>query len=374
MKLLSYILLGFIAFIAGMFTARLHITPEHQELSRSGPSFSRAQLIALTRPALLSTVDSDIVARLRVAGFSKEIIADVVRGMISRRFDIQLRQIMFPAGTPIWKRRTFQPSPAQSKAIADLKKACNDEFKATMGTDYTQVALRPGNVYIDFLGTDKQNQVTLIVNDYTEAQRKATSLSTSSRRAVEANMQQDLAAVLSPDEMATYMAYNSITAVRLQQRLGASNLNDDAYRSLYNAVDALQQESFKTGGPNADMSFAYRVREFDLITQSVDADTAANFALSADSGFKALAANIKAAGGDNAAIVDRYRVYLDFHRQLEALNGTDPTIMQAKMTPIINATYPKLTAGFNDQQRSQFDTSPLGSFIKRTLAGQVGRR
>lgn len=193
-----------------------------------------------------------VVADLRAAGYPPEIIRAVVNELLKQHFAGREPN----AGQPFWKRSV--PSPETVAAQTALSNERRSLFESLLGPDGRPSALldndarerRYGN-----LSNDKIDAIARIEQDYNEMSAEAwakrrgnavTSMESTmqTQQLMEAEKRADLAAVLSPEEMAQYEMRTSSTARTLMNNLRNVEVSEAEYARLYQA-----QKAFDAANP-----------------------------------------------------------------------------------------------------------------------------
>lgn len=257
-------------------------------------------------PALDSGGDlSTLVARLRQAGFPPEIIRAMVLAEMSTRYDSRMRAL-FEAdpGTPFWKlasnffstgdKRMDQYSQLQRERAKLQRELFSDPFFAT--DDVTAGQRRQfGN-----LSRQKIDLIQRIDDDYAEmsaAIRSSTNgillaedkeklaLLARERRA-------DLAAALSPEELADYEMRSAPLTNMLARQLTGFNASDAEFRAIFQAQQAYSDKVASTAfapGSNFQDRQAAQQQLNEQLKASLGQARYADYVRETDSSFQQLA-------------------------------------------------------------------------------------
>jgi hypothetical protein len=190
-----------------------------------------------------------IVADLRAAGYPPDLIRAVVNHLLKERFASREPN----AGLPFWKRGNQTPeSVAAQAALNNEKRAL---FEALLGPDARASAMLDAETRERRYGTlsnDKIDALAKIERDYGEmsaeawAKRRgnvATSMEATmqTQQLMEKEKLADMAAVLTPEELAQYELRNSPTARTLMNNLRNVDITDTEYARLYQAQKAFDE-------------------------------------------------------------------------------------------------------------------------------------
>lgn len=234
-------------------------TIEQARLARVAPAKASAP-----RPKLWSALSTDdlpsLIARLRAAGFPPAIIREIIRRQVNASYDARIRALENPdPNLPFWKLPSvyFGASDGRLDEINRLYRergrVLRDLLKDdALATDDVTAAQRRqfGN-----LSRQKIDQLQRLEDDYTDmlsAARAATNgitLPEDREKLALLNREKraDLAAILTPEELADYELRTSPTTAYLRRRLGDFDPSEAEFRALFDAQQALNQK-FPGGG------------------------------------------------------------------------------------------------------------------------------
>ncbi len=220
-------------------------------------------------PKLWAALGSDdlptLIARLRAAGFPASVIRQIVSMNLSARYDARMRAIFEPdPNVPFWK----QQSPyalSGSKRMEDyaalqrersklMRDLFSDEFFATADVSASQ-RRQYGN-----LSRAKIDLVSRIEDDYgemTSAVRSATNgiaLPEDREKLALLNREKhaDLAAILTPDELADYELRSSPITSMLRSRFNNFTPTESEFRAIFQMQQAMNDRFPYTGGAMND--------------------------------------------------------------------------------------------------------------------------
>ncbi len=201
----------------------------------------------------LATEDlATLVARLRAAGFPPEIIRAIVQAQLSARYDTRIRALRDPdPNTPFWKLpSTYMSAGTSAKRYEEIAQLQRERAKLTrelLGDDFFATS----DVTVDQrrqfgnLTRAKIDALQRIEDDYADMNsairaamkgitlpqdRDQLALLTREKHA-------DLAAVLSPEELADYEVRSSPITQLLRNQLADFNPSEAEYRAIF----AMQQ-------------------------------------------------------------------------------------------------------------------------------------
>jgi hypothetical protein len=222
---------------------------------RTGGTAQAAAAVPVGAVWHAATTEQDlhrIVADLRAAGYPPDLIRAVVNHLLKERFASREPN----AGLPFWKRGNQTPeSVAAQAALSNEKRAL---FEALLGPDARASAMLDADTRERRYGTlsdDKIDALAKIERDYGEmsaeawAKRRgnvATSMEATmqTQQLMEKEKMADMAAVLTPEELAQYELRNSPTARTLMNNLRNVDITDAEYARLYQA-----QKTFDEANP-----------------------------------------------------------------------------------------------------------------------------
>lgn len=196
-----------------------------------------------------------LVARLRAAGFPASVIRDILRAQVNARYNPRLAALMEPdPGTPYWKASPYdfgtdtkrreeinQLQRERAKVLRDLLK---DEVFNT--GDVTAAQRRQ----FGDLPRSKIDAVQRIEDDYTEmlsavrAGMKGVTLPEDREKLalLQREKQADLAAVLSPEELADYTMRSSPITNMIRTRLAAFDPSESEFRAIFQMQQTLNDK------------------------------------------------------------------------------------------------------------------------------------
>ena len=366
----------------GSNTAPTADLPRH-----SSPADAAAQAEADARRAaarqaqlwsMLKTEDlAALVARLRAAGFSAAVVRAIVDAQIEARFAGRIKELTRAnEETPYWKPDLNMYS-GNSKLYAELSQIYRERSRALRellgkdamawgGLDPTAAQLRQyGN-----LSPAKIDLVQRINDDYAEmtsqirtAMQGVTLPEDREKLALlEREKHADLAAVLSPEELAAYEMRTSPITNRLRSAFAIMDVSEQEFRSIYGIYQPLADKLFPTVGGMYTPEMSEQRRE---ATKQVNAQVKAalgdarfaQFERATNSEFQQLyrmsqtdnlpfdtiarAFDVRTATAENSMKImnDRALSNDEKRRQLENLATTARTQILSTLGPTVGPTY-----------------------------------
>ncbi|MEO5961338.1 MAG: hypothetical protein ABIZ49_10880, partial [Opitutaceae bacterium] len=190
-----------------------------------------------------------LVARLRAAGFSPGLVRAMVYAKALDNLDARVRPLLVRAGEfPFWKQRPTDPiwgdtgfrealNQAHSERSRGLREALGDDFFLQAGGDAGVLQRRQ----LGDLPAAKIDRVQQIIADYDEmaaqvrAERRGITLPEDHERLalLEREKRVDLAAVLSPAELADYELRTSRVTSRLREALTLIDASEAEFRAIH---------------------------------------------------------------------------------------------------------------------------------------------
>lgn len=194
-----------------------------------------------------------LVANLRAAGFPPA----AVRAMVNQMLDDRYAALHPGADLPFWKRNNLTPEMLATQQALNTER--RDLYDALLGPDGQPAAVMDPSIRLQRYGNlsdDKLNAVARIERDYNDVRNAAYATNTSNaaqrgasymeqQKMLEQEKMADLAAVLSPEELAQYEMRNSPSASRLMSNLKNVDINEAEYAALYQI-----QKSFDATQPS----------------------------------------------------------------------------------------------------------------------------
>lgn len=224
------------------------------------PSDSAAQIAAAE--ALASAARSGNAAgvrdHLRSLGLPEDVVRNVVRATVAKRFlDIQ-KKFMTQANGAYWRTTGNGFNfPAMTKEQRNqLREANRDamkEFDEVMGPDPND----PSVSRFAFLPAEKATKARELDRDYSDlrmqilAETEGFRLPADDEKLafLEKEQRKDLAALLSPEELEAFDMRNSSTANRLRSQLHDLDISESEYKAIYSVQKAFDDKFSNRSGP-----------------------------------------------------------------------------------------------------------------------------
>lgn len=197
--------------------------------------------------ALIESGDSTGPDALRALGLPESAIRALIRAEVDKRYrDRENALYTSPDSTRYWSSKfdTATYRPTDHMKLLDLRREKEAELKRLLGPDY-----RAGDTNTDyrtaFLPPDKAEQLRLLTEDYqamaSDASGSNAAVSFMSRlpedaeksRFLEKQKREDLAALLTPAELAEYDLRNSTTSNQLRFQLSSFDATEAEFKTLY---------------------------------------------------------------------------------------------------------------------------------------------
>jgi hypothetical protein len=200
-------------------------------------------------PSLQTADLSDLVSRLRAAGFPPDIIRAMLAAQISEGFAARRKALVSDADNlPFWK--TFRPDPKTEIALRQLYREEQKTLRALLGPEPD--ANDPLNQVeqgrrLDGLPREKVGEISRILDDYDEKRSDIYSAGTYSAdrekiAALDKQQHAALAALLTPQELEEYDLRNSDTAHSLRTDLAAFNSTEQEFRAIFRLQQAFDEK------------------------------------------------------------------------------------------------------------------------------------
>ena len=202
-----------------------------------------------------------LVARLREAGFPKEVIRAMLSGLVSEQFAARRRALdPAAAGRAYWKDQ----SPDTKLSLAQLQLSREQEkiLRALLGPDARStdpLALARDRSRFGDLTPEKMDAAQLIVSEFdrkrTELYYTKGSMTSADMAPLEREQRAALATVLSPAELEDYDLRNSNTGRMLRSELSAFNSTEEEFRAIFKLRQPFDERyAFGSGIPSQEES------------------------------------------------------------------------------------------------------------------------
>jgi len=203
--------------------------------------------------ALVQSGDPSSPEKLRALGLDEASVNALIRSQVDARYRDREKALQAdPASVPYWDYRyafSRYRSPDPLKAL-DLRREKTAELKALLGDDY-----RKNDDYVDFrtafLPPGKAEELRLLIEDYDALTQSAASIDggillpedREKLAYLEKQKREDLAALLTPDELLAYDMRNSNTTQSLRYQLAGLDPTEEEFTKIY-AVRKAHDEKY----------------------------------------------------------------------------------------------------------------------------------
>lgn len=308
---------------------------------------------------------SEVQKWLQTKGAPLSVRWAVAYSMMVARSRPEIEAVRYPPGTPRWQMTTLKPTPEQNEAVAAIHARQEKEMKELFGADYAEARFGAAPEALTGIAVEKRPQLDRIALDYIKMRQKLGGLggTLEQQRTIDAEFRKDLAEVLTPQELETYMAYESSEGTRLQQRLAGATLDDATYMKIF-------QASAQAKASSVTSSFANRLEEIRAVEKVAGPEVTATMAFNQDATFREIGKIYTDAGVPLADISPRYQAWLGFHSELNKAGNVTPGQLNTSQQATVRSYYDQMTSGLSTDQRASFDRTATGRFI----TGLLGKR
>lgn len=216
---------------------------------------------------LAAPAATDLVARLRAAGFP----ADMIRAILEARFKDELyatMQALDPEMTrrPFWKNS--QQNPQVWGAVSRLQREQEKQLRALLGERddpnqlFEQAML---GRRVDGIPPEKAAAVLAVMRDYDQRRMELMSepmsiLSREGRGALDREQRAALARLLSPRELEEFDLRNSPLAIYMRAELAAFAPTEDEFRTIFRLRDEFARQ-YESALPGVETAERIRARQ-----------------------------------------------------------------------------------------------------------------
>ncbi len=224
---------------------------------------SKAALESATWLSLQPDDLKGLVGRLRAAGFPPSVVRSVIARLLNERFAPRVRELLAgDPNTPYWKSSPNVFGPNDTKRLEAYQQLNRDRAKLQrelLGDDFFndngEVTAAQRRQYGD-LARSKIDLIQRINDDYAEmtsqirAGMQGITLPEDREKLalLEREKHADLAAVLSPEELADYEIRSSSITTMLRGRLGSFEPTEAEFRAIYQVNQAISDQFAANGG------------------------------------------------------------------------------------------------------------------------------
>ena len=197
---------------------------------------------------LTDATDADYADRLKAEGLPLSIVRALVRARISARFADRLKAVLPPPGRDeYWRGTSYQPdttlSPKARAARRQIQREISEAVSEALGADAnaaTPYELAQRERAYGNLPADKIEQVEALVRDYSELQTQVRDSSQGVTlpedrallRLLEQERRNELAALMTPEELLEYDLRNSPSASAVRSQTIYFEPTEEEYRAL----------------------------------------------------------------------------------------------------------------------------------------------
>ncbi len=195
-----------------------------------------------------------LVARLRAAGFSPEIIRAIVFAQVSAQLSGNARDALASLELkPFWATNTgFGYDPKAMAAYRDLNRERVRLVREALGPDFPETPEIAEYRRRNFgeISADKEDRVQRTSDDYNDLRQQTTSAvrglmlpeDREKLALLDKEKRADLAKLLSPQELEDYLARTSQTTMQLRSSLTLMDANESEFRAIYQAKQAYEDK------------------------------------------------------------------------------------------------------------------------------------
>lgn len=209
-----------------------------------------------TWPSLETKELPDLVARLREAGFPREVIRAIVASRVSETFAAR-RKALDPGAEsrPYWKNSSVAVDPKVRLALRQISREQQKLMRDLLGEDAESandlsLAFQGGR--LSHLPKEKADEIRQVIRDFNEQRSDifAAGAAVADRdklAALEKAQRDAIAALLTPQEMLEYEVRNSQTARRLRSELVAFTPSEEEFLAIFRLRQPFDEQFVMTG-------------------------------------------------------------------------------------------------------------------------------
>jgi hypothetical protein len=240
---------------------------------------SAVPAVSASRPKLWSTLDAGgdlpaLIARLRALGYPASVIRSIISAQISERYDVRMRRINEnDPNTPFWKLRTsfYGMGDKRLEELNQLQRERSQLYRQLLADPFfvsdAEVSAGQRRQFGN-LSRQKIDVLRQIEDDYMEmnsairAAMGGISLPEDREKLalLAREKHADLAAVLTPEELADYEMRSSQLTTRLRSMLGTFDPTEAEFRAIYQAQQSVN-EKFAGGDSGAQYQQRQNVQQ-----------------------------------------------------------------------------------------------------------------
>jgi hypothetical protein len=205
-----------------------------------------------------------LIARLRAADFPPSVIRAIVAQQLQEQFADRRKAIIGEAQPfEYWKssglfNNAYTNDPKMRAALRDLAREQTNQMKELLGPDATEEDLSGGWRRRQFgnLSKEKVDQVNQVTQDYFDLESQVRTAANGmvlkedrdNLAYLAEEKKKDLAAVLTPEELADYELHSSQTTNRLRTQLAGMDLTEDQFKAIYQLQKPYDDKYLTTTG------------------------------------------------------------------------------------------------------------------------------
>jgi len=201
------------------------------------PSAADAATAGQSAEALRAALASGNAAALEAAGLSPDLARQLALGRALSRYAAALHASHPPADDRWWRKGTNRLSKEQRDELAQARRALSTALVAEFGED--PLPGSPGDMQYAYLPAAKREALRQILSDYEDMMDKygphdGVQLASDREKLklLTAERDRDIAALLSPGELADYDLRTSPSAATIRNRYGDAIASEDDFRQL----------------------------------------------------------------------------------------------------------------------------------------------
>ncbi len=188
--------------------------------------------------ALRAALASGDAAALQAAGVAADVAHDIALGRAFGRFAEKMRSAQNATANGKWWRRTTPGGAASREQLLAARRELSEAMIAAFGDDLGIGGT--DNNQLAFLPQAKRDALRRITQDYDEMLAKfggeggiQLASDREKQKLLRAERDRDIAALLSPDELAAYEMRTSATAASIRQRYGDAIDSEEEFKKIY---------------------------------------------------------------------------------------------------------------------------------------------
>lgn len=327
-------------------------------LSRPSPEApARTAALAGAAPAKAPTGNADAIraalasgdpAALQAAGFSADVARDIALGRAFGRFADKMRASQSAATNTKWWKRSGASANQTREQMLSARRELSDAMIAAFGDDLGIGGADNGQ--LSFLPAAKRDKLRSIIQDYDEMLAKfggeggiQLASDREKQKLLRAERDRDIAALLTPEELAIYEMRTSPTTAQLRSRYGDAIETEEDFRKIYALQKAFDEKFPPLSGritPDMMTGRAEGLRQLqDDMKAALGADKYAALRRAADNDVRTLDSlagrlNLAASSTDN--VLTARDVYAQESQRINADPALTPAQKRQQITELGN--------------------------------------